>query len=64
MPVYKMLADGFVKLQEMLEKRKLEMRIREGLESLERYLVGLGDELGEGAGQWIVSQQIWNKRCE
>jgi hypothetical protein len=59
-----MLADGFVKLQEMLEKRKLEMRIREGLESLERYLVGLGDELGEGAGQWIVSQQIWNKRCE
>jgi hypothetical protein len=64
LPVYKMLADGFVKLQEMLEKRKLEMRIREGLESLERYLVGLGDELGEGAGQWIVSQQIWNKRCE
>lgn len=44
-------------LQEMLEKRKLEMRIREGLESLERYLIGLGDELGEGAGQWIVSQQ-------
>ncbi|RYO56384.1 hypothetical protein AA0116_g8426 [Alternaria tenuissima] len=63
-PVYEILVDGFVALYEKSERRKIEMRIREGLESLERYLIGLGDELGEGAGRWIVSQQTLNKRCE
>jgi hypothetical protein len=63
--IHKILADGFVALQDRYERKLyFGMRIREGLESLEKYLIGLGDELGEGAGRWIVSQQIWNNRRE
>jgi hypothetical protein len=63
--IHKILADGFVALQDRYERKSyFGMRIREGLEGLEGHLIGLGDELGEGAGRWIVSQQIWNNRRE
>ncbi|KAL1799803.1 hypothetical protein ACET3X_000145 [Alternaria dauci] len=53
--VYEILAGGFVALQNTFEeRRRIEVRVREGLEGLERSLVGLGDELGKGAGRWIV----------
>ncbi|RYN41766.1 hypothetical protein AA0113_g4565 [Alternaria arborescens] len=62
-PVHEVLVDGFAALQETFrEGGNIAVRVRAGLEGLEGYLFRLGDELGEGAGQWIVSQQTWNKR--
>ncbi|CAN9081366.1 unnamed protein product [Alternaria sp. RS040] len=64
-PVHEVLVDGFAALQETFQEGgNIAVRVRAGLEGLEGYLFRLGDELGEGAGQWIVSQQIWNKRRE
>jgi hypothetical protein len=54
--VYEVLVDGFVALQRTVgERKEVGNRVEAGLRRLEGALVGLGEELGKGAGRWVAS---------